>query len=163
MKIKNMSGLVLVTVALAGLLHAQSQTPKEAPVPAHATGSFDVKVAPVEDTSLEKGISGMSLDKQYHGDLEAGAKGQMLAAGSPQKGAGGYVAIEKVTGTLHGRNGSFVLQHLGTMQNNVPQMTVTVVPGSGTGQLEGIAGKMTITIAPTGKHTYDLEYTLPAE
>jgi len=140
---------------------AQSTTPKEAPMPAHATGPFDVKVAPVEDSSLEKGLSRMSIDKQYHGDLEAVGKGQMLAAGSPQKGAGGYVAIEKVTGTLQGHAGSFVLQHSGTMKNNVPQLTITVVPESGTGELEGIAGTMTIKIAAGGKHSYEFEYTLP--
>lgn len=128
-----------------------------------AAGSFDVKVAPVEDKLLEAGLGRMSLDKQYHGDLEAVGKGQMLAAGSPQKGSGGYVALEKVIGTLRGHSGSFVLQHSGSMKNNVPQLTITVVPESGTGQLEGIAGKMTITVAPDGKHTYDLEYTLPAE
>ena len=128
-----------------------------------AAGSFDVKVAPVEDKLLEAGLGRMSLDKQYHGDLEAVGKGQILAAGSPQKGSGGYVALEKVIGTLRGHSGSFVLQHSGSMKNNVPQLTITVVPESGTGQLEGIAGKMTITVAPDGKHTYDLEYTLPAE
>jgi len=132
-------------------------------VSTQAAGSFDVKVAPVEDKLLEAGLGRMSLDKQYHGDLEAVGKGQMLAAGSPQKGSGGYVALEKVIGTLRGHSGSFVLQHSGSMKNNVPQLTITVVPESGTGQLEGIAGKMTITVAPDGKHTYDLEYTLPAE
>jgi hypothetical protein len=85
----------------------------------------------------------------------------MLTAGTANKGSGGYVAIEKVTGTLHGRTGSFVLQHSGTMTGGVPQLRITVVPESGSGQLEGISGKMTIKITPTGKHTYDFEYTLP--
>lgn len=131
-------------------------------VPTHASGSFEVKVTPVEDKSDDPSLGRMMLDKQYHGDLEAGGKGQMLTAGSPAKGAGAYVAIEKVTGTLNGRPGSFVLQHNGVMSNNTPQLTIIIVPESGTGQLEGIAGKMTITIAPTGKHSYNLEYTLPA-
>lgn len=163
------AGVVLGIIGLvpSASWPAQSQSPiqyqKKASMTTHATGPFDVKVAPLEDKSLEAGMGRMSLDKQYHGDLEAVGKGQMLTAGSPQKGAGGYVAIEKVTGTLNGHSGSFVLQHTGTMKNNVPQLTVTVVPESGTGQLEGIAGKMTITMAPTGKHTYDFEYTLPAE
>jgi LDH2 family malate/lactate/ureidoglycolate dehydrogenase len=103
----------------------------------------------------------MTLDKQYHGDLDATGKGQMLTAGSAVKGSGAYVAIEKVTGTLQGRTGSFVLQHTGTMTQNKPQLTITVVPDSGTGQLTGISGKMTIIIATGGKHSYDLEYTLP--
>lgn len=140
-----------------------TQSQKKASMTTRATGPFDVKVGPLEDKLLEPGTGRMSLDKQYHGDLEAVGKGQMLTAGSPQKGAGGYVAIEKVTGTLNGRSGSFVLQHTGTMKDNVPQLTITVVPESGTGQLEGVAGKMTINMAPTGKHTYDFEYTLPAE
>lgn len=137
-------------------------TQKEDLVANHATGSFEVKVTPVEDKSDDPTLGRMMLDKQYHGDLEGVGKGQMLTAGSPAKGAGGYVAIEKVTGTLNGRSGSFVLQHNGIMSNNKPEMTIIVVPESGTGQLEGIAGKLTITIAPTGKHSYNLEYTLPA-
>jgi hypothetical protein len=127
----------------------------------HATGAFNVKMTPQDDKSLEPQLGRFTLDKQYHGDLDATGKGQMLTAGTAEKGAGGYVAIEKVTGTLHGRTGSFVLQHSGTMAVGVPQLTITVVPESGTGQLEGIAGKMTIKMAPTGKHTYDFEYTLP--
>jgi hypothetical protein len=77
------------------------------------------------------------------------------------KGSGAYVAIEKVTGTLKGHTGSFVLQHSGTMTQNAPQLSVTIVPDSGTGELKGIAGKMTINIAAGGKHSYDIEYTLP--
>lgn len=103
----------------------------------------------------------MTLDKQYHGDLEAKGKGQMLTAGTGVKGSGAYVAIEKVSGILQGRTGTFVLQHNGTMTQNNPQLNITVVPDSGTGQLTGITGTMTITIAPGGKHSYDLEYTLP--
>lgn len=101
----------------------------------HATGSFEVKVTPVNEKSDDPLLGRMMLDKQYHGDLEATGKGQMLTAGSPAKGAGGYVAIEKVVGTLNGRTGSFILQHSGTMTNNKPQMTITIVPESGTGQL----------------------------
>jgi hypothetical protein len=103
----------------------------------------------------------MSIDKQYHGDLEAAGKGQMLTAGSSVRGSGAYVAIEKVTGTLEGRSGTFVLQHTGTMTQNAPELNIAVVPDSGTGQLAGIAGKMTIIIATGGKHSYNLEYTLP--
>ena len=140
---------------------SQSASPKEASMPHHATGPFDVKVTPQDDKSEDSLLGRMTLDKQYHGDLDATGKGQMLTAGSAVKGSGAYVAIEKVTGTLQGRTGTFVLQHTGTMTQNAPQLTITVVPDSGTGQLAGIAGKMTIIIATGGKHSYDLEYTLP--
>jgi len=128
----------------------------------HASGPFDVKVTPQDDNSADPLLNRMTLDKQYHGDLDATGKGQMLTAGTAVKGSGAYVAIEKVSGTLKGRSGTFVLQHSGTMTQNVPQLTITVVPDSGTGQLAGIAGKMTITIASGGKHSYDFEYTLQA-
>jgi hypothetical protein len=103
----------------------------------------------------------MSIDKQFHGDLEGTAKGQMLTAGTDVKGSAGYVAIERVTGTLHGRSGSFVLQHSGSLTRGAAQQSITVVPDSGSGQLVGLAGKMTVTIVD-GKHSYDFEYTLPA-
>jgi hypothetical protein len=127
----------------------------------HATGPFDVKVTAQDDKSDDPLLNRMTLDKQYHGDLEATGKGQMLTAGTEVKGSGAYVAIEKVTGTLKGHTGSFVLQHSGTMTQNAPQLSVTIVPDSGTGELKGIAGKMTINIAAGGKHSYDIEYTLP--
>ena len=101
----------------------------------------------------------MLLDKQFHGDLEATSKGQMLAASTAVDGSAGYVAIEGVSGTLHGRSGTFVLQHSGTMTRGNPQLIVAVVPDSGTGQLAGLAGKMEINIAD-GKHSYDFQYTL---
>jgi len=102
----------------------------------------------------------MSIDKQFHGDLEATSKGEMLSAMTDTKGSAGYVAIERVTGKLQGRSGSFVLQHTGTMTRGEPQLTITVVPDSGSGQLVGLTGKMTIKITD-GKHFYDFEYTLP--
>jgi hypothetical protein len=160
------SMLVLLGAALFAPIFARSQStpssPKEATMPNHATGPFDVKVTP-QDDKIDPQLGRFLLDKQYHGDLEATGKGQMLSAGNPAQGNGGYVAIEKVTGTLHGRAGSFILQHSGTMKDNVPQMSVILVPGSGTGRLEGIAGTMKIIIAAGGKHTYDFEYTLPAD
>jgi hypothetical protein len=100
----------------------------------------------------------MSIDKQFHGDLEATSKGEMLAAGTAVKGSAGYVAIERVTGTLHGRTGSFVLQHSATMTRNTPELSIAVVPDSGSGELVGLAGKMMITIT-NGKHFYEFEYT----
>jgi hypothetical protein len=126
----------------------------------HATGTFEVKLTPDANADLgDASLGRMSLDKHFHGDLEATSKGQMLAAGTSVQGSAGYVALERVTGTLHGRSGSFTFQHHGTMTRGTPQMSVTVVPDSGTDQLEGLAGKMTITIAE-GKHSYDFEYTL---
>ncbi len=141
---------------------APSATPqKEAPVTNHASGPFDVKVVKQEDPGGDTSVGRFTLDKQYHGDLDASAKGQMLTASTDVKGSGAYVAIERVTGTLKGREGSFALQHMGTMTQNVPQLTINIVPDSGTGQLKGIAGKMNIVIAADGKHSYELEYTLP--
>jgi hypothetical protein len=102
----------------------------------------------------------MSLDKQYHGDLEASGKGEMLKVSTGVKGSGVYVAVERVTGTLQGRKGSFALYHTGVMTRGTPELRITVVPDSGTDQLAGIAGTLSIQIE-NGKHSYDLEYTLP--
>ncbi len=102
----------------------------------------------------------MAIDKQFRGDLEAVSKGEMLSAMTDVKGSAGYVALERVTGTLGGRSGSFVLQHSGTMTRGEAQLTVTVVPDSGTGELAGLAGKLSIQIAE-GKHSYAFDYTLP--
>jgi hypothetical protein len=125
-----------------------------------ASGTFEVKVNPqASDNVGDPTIARMSIDKQFHGDLEAASKGQMLAAGTDVKGSAGYVAIERVVGTLHGRSGGFTLQHTGTMTRGVPQLTVTVVPDSGTDQLVGLNGKMTINIVD-GKHFYEFDYTL---
>jgi hypothetical protein len=126
----------------------------------HATGPFDVKMIPQDDKAGD-GLSRMSLDKQYHGDLEGTAKGEMLTGGVSANHSGAYVAMEKFTGTLHGRSGSFVLHHTGIMTNGKPDLTILVAPDSGTGQLEGITGRMTINVAAGGKHSYDFEYTLP--
>ena len=124
----------------------------------HATGTFDVKLTPrdgIADTTLGR----ISLDKQFHGDLTASSKGEMLTAMTAVKGSGGYVAMELVTGTLAGRSGTFVLQHSGTMTRGEQQLSLTVVPDSGTGELAGLAGKMTIRI-DDGKHSYAFEYAI---
>jgi len=120
-----------------------------------ATGTFEVKLIPQADETIAR----MTLDKQFHGDLEATSKGQMLAVQTDVKGSAGYVAMERITGTLSGRTGTFALQHTGTMNRGVPELSVTVVPDSGTGELIGISGKMTITIAE-GKHSYEFEYKI---
>lgn len=127
----------------------------------HATGAFDVQVTPQDNSTQTSIVGRFILDKQYHGDLEAEGKGQMLTGGTSIKGSGAYVAIERVTGRLNARSGSFTLQHSGTMTQNNRSLTISVVPDSGTEQLTGITGSMKITIAPDGKHTYDFDYELP--
>ena len=126
----------------------------------HASGTFEVKLSPQETADKVEGLGRMSIDKQFHGDLEGTSKGEMLTVGTAVKGSGVYVAVEWVTGTLHGRSGRFSFHHTGIMTRSEPSLSVTVVPDSGTGQLAGLAGKMTINIAD-GKHSYDFEYTLP--
>ena len=126
----------------------------------HANGTFEVKVAPIGSEADWGGFSRLSIDKQIHGDLEGTSRGQMMAEGNPASGAGGYVALERVTGTLGGRKGSFALQHSGTMSGGKAEMTVTVVPGSGTDGLKGLAGTFRILIEG-GKHRYEFDYTLP--
>lgn len=128
----------------------------------HATGPFEVKLAPQKPDHPQAeaaGLGRMSLDKQFHGDLEATGQGEMLSILDRDKGSGGYVALERVTGTLQGREGSFVLQHDATMNRGAAEMNITVVPDSGTGQLTGISGTMTIRI-DGGQHFYDFDYAL---
>jgi hypothetical protein len=122
-----------------------------------------VKITPqTPDGKFEDATMGrMTIDKQFHGELEGTSKGQMLSAMTDVKGSAGYVAMERVTGALSGRSGSFVLQHSATMTRGAPQLSIIVVPDSGTGQLVGLTGKMDIIIT-AGKHSYDFEYTLPA-
>lgn len=130
----------------------------------HASGTFDVQLTPEANDSAPAGVAlgRLAIDKQFHGELEATSKGAMLSARTPVADSAGYVAIERVTGTLHGRRGSFVLQHNGTMKRGVSSLTIHVVPDSGTDELEGIAGEMTINIAE-GKHFYEFDYTLSTE
>ena len=142
----------------------QAQNPQAATnvVSMHAEGTFDVRNTPLgsDDAIAGTAIGRYGLEKQFHGDLVGTSKGEMLGAGSPATGTAGYVAIEQVTGTLHGRNGSFALQHFGTMEDNHFDLTVRVVPGSGSGDLTGIFGTMQIIVA-NGKHTWKFDYTLP--
>jgi Protein of unknown function (DUF3224) len=125
----------------------------------HAHGSFIVDVHPLPPTPAA-GLSRFTVNKVIRGDLEATTIGEMLAGGDPKQGAAGYVAIEVVTGTLDGKYGSFALQHFATMDGNGPKMQVIVVPGSGSGDLKGIEGTLTIRIEG-GQHFYDFDYTLP--
>jgi hypothetical protein len=127
-----------------------------------ATGTFLVDTRPLTayNTATAAGVGRLSIDKQYHGDIEGTGKGEMLTAGNPASGSAGYVAIEYVTATIRGKNGGFALQHSGTMDKGALSLTVTVVPGSGTGGLAGIAGTMNI-IVESGKHSYIFDYSLP--
>lgn len=129
----------------------------------HAAGPFEVKLTPLEPANKTEGnvLGRMSIDKQFHGDLEASSKGEMLTAGTVAKGSAGYVAIERVSGSLKGRTGSFILQHNATMTRGTPQLNIIVVPDSGTGELTGLTGTMNVIIAEGGKHSYDFAYTLP--
>jgi hypothetical protein len=134
-------------------------TAKDALMSLHAEGTFEVRNSPLAADEALNGtaIGRFGLDKQFHGDLEGASKGEMLGAGNPATGTAGYVAIEQVTGTLNGRSGSFALQHFGTMEDNKFNLIVKVVPGSGTGELTGISGTMTIAIA-NGKHSWKFDY-----
>jgi hypothetical protein len=127
----------------------------------HANGTFDVQLKPQSDAENvgDPTVGRLSLDKQFHGDLEATSKGQMLAVSTEIDGSAGYVAMERVNGTLHGRSGTFALQHNGIMTRGAPQLTIPVVPDSGTGELVGLAGSMMINITD-GNHFYEFEYTL---
>ena len=126
----------------------------------HATGSFEVKIVPHDDPDIAALKAGrMAITKTYDGALAATASGVMLSAGEPAKGSAGYVAIERIEGTLDGRAGGFNLIHNATMHRGEDEMRVLVVPGSGTGALAGLSGAMTIRIEG-GKHFYDLDYDI---
>ncbi len=129
----------------------------------HISGTFDVTMGKeaVHDAAGESGIGRMTLDKRYHGDLDATGVGEMLAAMTATPGSAGYVAMEWVEGTLAGRSGSFLLQHTGTMNRGTPTLSVTVVPDSGTGQLAGLSGRLDIRVVE-GEHLYDFDYSFEA-
>jgi hypothetical protein len=128
-----------------------------------ARGTFDVQLQALEPYNRDPDakIARMAIDKRFHGDLEGTGKGEMISAGNPAQGSAGYVAIERVTATLHGRSGSFVLQHDATITHGTPYLHIVVVPGSGTGALAGIEGSMNIKI-DAGNHSYAFDYRLPA-
>jgi Protein of unknown function (DUF3224) len=150
---------VILFILGAGFNQANGQK-KEGPVSSRASGTFEVKLTPQDDKTGLAGLGRFTIDKQLEGDFVGMSKGQMLTAMTSVEGSAGYVAIERLTGTLKGRKGSFVLQHTGTMNRKAQQLTITVVPDSGTEELSGITGAMTIKI-DGGKHFYEFEYTLP--
>ena len=153
----------VIAVCLAAAVHSPAQ--KGTAMSAHAVGPFEVKLTP-QDDKLDPTLGRMTLDKTFRGDLEASSKGQMLTASTDTKGSAAYVAVERVTGTLHtpsgARTGSFALYHTGTLTRGTPELSVLVVPDSGTGQLTGLTGKMAIDISG-GKHSYSFDYSLPQE
>ncbi len=125
----------------------------------HARGTFEVKLTPEEDKTGEAIVGRMTIDKQFEGEIEGTSAGLMVMAGTAVQGSAGYVALEKVTGSVNGRRGSFYLQHSGTMRRGLGQLTIIVVPDSGTDELTGLDGKLDINITE-GKHFYDFEYIL---
>jgi hypothetical protein len=124
-----------------------------------ARGTFEVTLTP-QSLEWASALGSLAIDKTFHGDLEATSKGHMLAFNTTTKGSAGYVAMEQVSGTLHDRRGTFVLQHSGTMNRGEPSLTLTVVPDSGTDGLEGLSGSMRIIIEG-GKHSYLFNYEIP--
>ena len=146
--------LLLICALVCNSAFTQS---KQGKVMTKARGTFAVKMSPQE---ADMSVGRMTIDKEFQGDLVGTSKGQMLMASSESvKNSAGYVAIEKVTGTLNGRSGSFYLQHNGVMTRGAGELAITVIPDSGTDQLTGLSGKMNIIIAE-GKHSYEFEYTL---
>ena len=128
----------------------------------NATGPFNVKVIPQKPDNPQAeaaALGRMSLDKQFRGDLDGVSQGEMLSILDKEKGSGGYVALERVTGSLHGREGTFVLQHSASMSRGEPDLKIVVVPDSATGELTGLAGTMDIRIE-AGQHYYDFSYSL---
>ena len=131
-----------------------------------ANGSFDVKVTPQKpDTQIARAanLSRLTIDKRFHGDLEGISKGEMLALQTEVKGSAGYVALERVTGKLLGHSGSFVLHHSATMNRGEPDAQISVVPDSATGELRGLSGKMTISVAADGAHSYQFDFKIDAK
>jgi hypothetical protein len=162
-----LSAVLAVCLAASG---PAAQTPaSQQPAPtapgtsmnATAKGPFDVKLTPQGPATDPAAVGRMSLDKTFHGDIEGTSVGEMLAVRTGVSGSAGYVALERVTGTLAGRKGTFALQHWGLMDKGAPDLKITVVPDSGTGELTGLTGTMTIDIQPDGKHFYALTYALP--
>src|SRR5437868_14028831 len=153
----------MLRLAIVLIIVTAYAQPQEKNMSQHAAGPFDVKLTPQQpdsDVAKAANLGRMTIDKQFHGDLNATSKGEMIAAQTEVKGSAGYVAIERVTGTLKGHGGSFALQHSATMSRGVPDLSIIVVPDSGTSELKGITGKMDIIIAPDGKHSYTFDYSI---
>ena len=152
--------VVLSSLAAAGPDAGMKGAAMKGAASVHAEGSFDVKVTP-QANDAGTGLGRMSLQKTWHGDVEATSHGEMLTAMAPDQTSGAYVAVERVTGKIGTRKGSFSLVHRGVMTTGQQELSITVVPGSGTDQLQGLEGTVTIRIEPGGKHFYVLSGTLP--
>src|SRR4029077_15137626 len=152
--------LAIVALALSASSFAQSASKGSVRMIDHAKGAFDIKMTqmPADDYADGKTLGRAAADKQYHGDLEGSGKGQMLTATGEVKGSAVYVATERFSGNLGDRSGTFLLAHRGVMNRGAQRLEIEVVPDSGTGELQGIAGKLSINITPDGKHFYDFEY-----
>jgi hypothetical protein len=156
-----MSAVLLLVASLTLVSGGQAAPPKGSTAMQHAAGTFDVKITPQKDEGVgDATIGRMGIDKVYHGDLVGTGLGQMLAGMGEVKDSGAYVAIERVKGSVHGKTGSFAVHHLGVMDRGAQRLVITVIPDSGTGDLVGITGTMTIEIKG-GAHYYTLDYTLP--
>jgi hypothetical protein len=153
---KNFASILLFPILFIPVALGQQ---RESSMAHHAYGTFTVDIKPLTPPPAE-GLSRLSINKKMMGDLEGSTKGEMFSGGDPKQGIAGYVAIEVFAGTLAGRHGTFALQHSATMDQSGRSMSVIVVPGSGTRELQGIAGTFAITIE-NGQHSYDLSYTLP--
>src|SRR5258705_8814752 len=161
------ANVVVATCVVIGLFFCLGvsslafQKEKKPLMTTHASGTFDVKVTPQETDEKDPAaaVGKFSLDKQFHGDLSGTSKGVMLAMSTAVAGSAGYVAMEQVTVTLNGRTGTFALQHSGTMTRGASQLSVMVVPDSGTGELAGLSGKMDIKITE-GEHFYEFDYVI---
>jgi hypothetical protein len=154
---------ISLLIALPGLAAEAASSAAPAPVVREQVhGHFEVKLKPLGDAVSSQGVTlgRMSLDKHFHGALDARGEGEMLTALTGNKGSAGYVAMERVSGSLQGRQGSFVLQHSGSMQAGAQSLTIEVVPDSASGDLVGLRGSMRITVRD-GQHLYDFDYTLP--
>jgi hypothetical protein len=125
----------------------------------HATGTFEVKLTPQDDKTSDGSMGRMTFEKQWQGEIQGTSTGQMLTGGDVKTGSAGYVAMEKFTGSVKGRKGTLIFQHSATMTSGKGDLTITVVPTSGTDELKSINGKLTIKIE-NGKHFYDFEYNL---
>ena len=152
---------VAIVASCLLLLGATREASQRGSVMQRATGSFDVVLKPLEAyAKAETPLLGrMSLNKQFHGDLEGTSIGEMLTGMTDVKDSGVYVAVERFSGTLAGKRGTFILHHMGLMERGAQKLSINIVPDSGTGELVGISGSMAIDIRD-GKHSYTLEYPL---
>jgi len=151
-----------VALCFATVTAASAQTTTKEPLMLHAQGTFEVKLVPqAAAPGIEAALIGrQSIDKRFHGDLDGTSLGEMLGVMSKDAGSGAYVAMERVTGTLGGKRGSFVLMHRSTMTRGVPTQSIAVVPDSGTEELAGLTGTLLIHIDAKGAHSYTFEYAL---